>query len=142
MNRRYLLAAYLVASFMALGGALGVMNTLFAAVAQRRREIAVLRVLGYTRGQSLVSFLFEALALALALVGGLAGCVLGCFADGRTALGTVSGDQGIGKEFVLRLVVEGNTVTAGLLFALAMGVLGGLLPAWSATCIRPLEALR
>src|SRR5262249_19741623 len=45
MNRRFLLAAYLVASFMAVAGALSVMNTLFAAVAQRRQEIGILRVL-------------------------------------------------------------------------------------------------
>jgi putative ABC transport system permease protein len=140
MNRRFRMAAYLVASFMAVAGALSVMNTLFAAVAQRRQEIGVLRVLGYTRRQILVSFLVEAQALALA--GGLAGCVLGLCAQGWTATSTVGGDQGIGKEIALKLVVDGNTVTVGFLFTLVMGLLGGLVPAWSATRLRPLESLR
>ena len=43
---------------------------------------------------------------------------------------------------VLKLLVDGNAVMVGLLFTLVMGVLGGLLPAWSATRVRPLESLR
>jgi cell division protein FtsX len=140
LNRRFLVAAYLVASFMAVAGALSVMNTLFAAVGQRRMEIGILRVLGYSRGQIVGSFLVEALAVALA--GGLAGCGLGLLTQGWTATGTVSGDQGGGKEVVLKLVVDGNTVTVGLLFTVVMGLLGGLLPAWSAARVRPREALR
>jgi ABC-type lipoprotein release transport system permease subunit len=140
MNQSFLVAAYLVASFMAVAGALSVMNTLFAAVAQRRQEIAVLRVLGYTRGQIMLSFLVEALALALA--GGMTGCVLGFLAQGWTATCTVSGDQGSGKEVALKLVVDGNIVTVSLLFTLVMGVAGGLLPAWSATRLRLLGSLR
>jgi ABC-type antimicrobial peptide transport system permease subunit len=68
--------------------------------------------------------------------------VLGFLVHGWTATSTVSGDQGGSKEVVLKLVVDGNTVTAALLFTVVMGVLGGLLPAWSATRIRPLESLR
>jgi ABC-type antimicrobial peptide transport system permease subunit len=140
MNRRFLTAAYLVACFMAVGGALSVMNTLFAAVHQRAPEIAVLRVLGYTRGQILVSFLLE--SLAIALVGGLVGCALGFSAHGWTAATTVSGDQGVGKEVLLQLVVDGSTLAVGLWFTLVMGILGGLLPALAAMRVRPLQALQ
>jgi len=140
MNGQFQVASYLVALFMALGGACGLMNTMFAAVRQRRCDLAVLRVLGYTRPQILVSFLLE--SLMIALLGGLVGCAVGFAANGWMAASTVEGNQGIGKEVVLRLVVDGRTVTAGLLFTVVMGGLGGLLPAWSATRLRPLESLR
>ena len=139
MNRRFLIAAYVVAALMAIGGALSVMNTQFAAVHQRAKDIGVLRVLGYTRRQLLVSFLLE--SLAIALLGGSAGCALGFLANGLTAASTLAGDQGV-KDVVLKLVVDGKTITVGLLFALVMGMLGGLLPALAATRLRPLESLR
>ncbi|HEV3117234.1 MAG TPA: FtsX-like permease family protein [Gemmataceae bacterium] len=139
MNRRFLIAAYVVAALMAIGGALSVMNTQFAAVHQRAKDIGVLRVLGYTRRQLLVSFLLE--SLAIALLGGSAGCALGFLANGLTAASTLAGDQGV-KDVVLKLVLDGKTITVGLLFALVMGILGGLLPALAATRLRPLESLR
>jgi ABC-type lipoprotein release transport system permease subunit len=139
MNRRFLVAAYLVASLMAIGGAFSVMNTLFAAVHQRRKDIGVLRALGYSRRQILVSFLLE--SLAIALLGGTVGCALGLAANGMTASSTIAGDQGV-KDVVLKLVVDANTVTIGLIFTVVMGILGGLLPALSATRLRPLDALR
>ena len=102
---------------MALGGALSVMNTQFAAVHQRAKDIGVLRVLGYTRPQLLMSFLLE--SLAIALLGGSAGCALGFLANGLSAAGTLAGDQGV-KDVVLELVVDGKTITVALLFALVM----------------------
>jgi putative ABC transport system permease protein len=140
MDQHYLTASYLIACFLAVGGACSLMHTLFAAIAQRGKEIAVLRVLGYSRRQILASFLLEALLIALA--GGLAGCALGCFAHDGTASGTISGDQGMGKAVLLRLTVDARTLTAGLLFTVLMGTLGGLLPALAATRLRPLETLR
>ncbi len=60
---------------MAIGGIFGVMNTMFAAIAQRTRDIGVLRILGFARWQILVSFFLE--SLLLALIGGLLGCAIG-----------------------------------------------------------------
>ena len=65
---------------MAVGGAFGVANTMFAAISQRTKDIGVLRLLGYARWQILVSFLLE--SLAIGLVGGLVGCLLGSLSDG------------------------------------------------------------
>ena len=61
-------------------GVLGVMNTMFAAVTQRRKDIAMLRILGFARWQVLFSFLVE--ALLLSLIGGSLGCALGTLANG------------------------------------------------------------
>ena len=128
-----------IAVVMSIGGIFGVMNTMFAAISQRIKDIGVLRLLGYARWQILVSFLLE--SLVIALVGGLLGCALGSLTDGWTATSIVGG-QGGGKSVVLQLAVSPDIIATGILLTLLMGLLGGLLPALSAMRLKPLEALR
>ncbi|HZT79529.1 MAG TPA: ABC transporter permease, partial [Gemmataceae bacterium] len=141
-NRQFLVAILFVAGVMAVGGVFGVMNTMFAAISQRTKDIGVLRIIGFARWQILVSFFLE--TLLIALIGGLLGLAVGyVFADGRTATSVVSSGQGgAGKSVVLRMLVDGNILAAGLLFTLVMGALGGLLPSLSAMRLKPLDALR
>jgi ABC-type antimicrobial peptide transport system permease subunit len=139
-NRQFLFTILIVAVILAIGGIFGVMNTMFAAISARTRDIGVLRILGFARWQILMSFFLE--SLLLALIGGGLGCAIGSLADGWAASSIVSGGQGGGKSVLLKLVVDANTISAGLLFTLLMGALGGLLPALSAMRLRPLEALR
>jgi putative ABC transport system permease protein len=139
-NQQFLVAIVFVAVVMAVGGVFGVMNTMFAAISQRIKDIGVLRILGFASWQILVSFLLE--SLVLALVGGLLGCALGYLANGWTASSIVGSGQGGGKSVVLKLVVDANILAAGLLLTLVMGGLGGLLPALSAMRQKPLESLR
>jgi cell division protein FtsX len=139
-NRQFLVAVLVVAIFMAIGGALGVMNTMFAAISQRTRDIGMLRLLGYSRWHILVSFLSE--SLAIALLGGLAGCAIGSLADGWTASSVIhAGGGGGGRSVLLHLRVDSSTLAAGVLFALIIGAVGGLIPSLSATRLRPLESL-
>jgi ABC-type lipoprotein release transport system permease subunit len=133
------IAIIFIGVVMAIGGVLGVMNTMFAAISQRTKDIGVMRLLGYTRAQVLVSFLFESLLIALA--GGLLGCGLGLLANGLTATSVFSGN-GSSKSIVLQLVVDGNILALGLIFTLTMGTIGGLLPSLAAMRLRPLESLR
>ena len=139
-NKQFLYAVIVVVIIMAIGGVFGVMNTMFAAISQRTKDIGVLRILGYARWQVLASFFLE--ALLLALLGGLLGCALGSLANGYTASSIVSSGQGGGKSVVLKLVVDGRILLAGLGFSLLMGCLGGLVPALSAMRLKPLEAVR
>jgi len=139
-NQQFLYAIVFVTVVMAIGGVFGVMNTMFAAVSQRIRDIGMLRLLGYARWQILVSLLLE--SLAIALVGGLLGCMLGSLVDGWTATSIVSSGPGGGKFVVLKLIVDPSILTGGLLVSLAMGAAGGLVPALSAMRLRPLDALR
>ncbi|HJT76140.1 MAG TPA: ABC transporter permease [Gemmataceae bacterium] len=139
-NQQFLVAIIFVAVVMAIGGVFGVMNTMFAAISQRIKDIGVLRILGFARWQILVSFLLE--SLVIALVGGLLGCALGYLCNGWSASSIVGGSGGGGKSVMLKLVVDGNIVAAGLLFTLIMGGLGGLFPALSAMRLKPLESLR
>jgi ABC-type antimicrobial peptide transport system permease subunit len=139
-NQVFLYAIVFVAIFIAIGGVFGIMNTMFAAISQRTKDIGVLRILGFARWQILVSFFLE--ALLLAVIGGLLGCAVGSVANGWTATSIVGSGQGGGKSVVLKLVVDANIVLVGLLFSLVMGFLGGLLPALSAMRLRPLESVR
>jgi ABC-type antimicrobial peptide transport system permease subunit len=139
-NKQFTYAIYFVTIIMAIGGVFGVMNTMFAAISQRTKDIGVLRILGFSRWQILVSFFLE--TLVIALVGGIIGCLIGSLSDGWTATSIVSGGQGGGKTVVLRLVVDANTIAIGLLFTIVMGALGGLVPSLSAMRLRPLESLR
>jgi hypothetical protein len=139
-NRQFLFSIMVVAMIMAMGGVFGVMNTMFAAISARTRDIGVLRILGFARWQILMSFFLE--SLVIALIGGALGCALGSLADGWEASSIVSGGQGGGKSVLLKLVVDANILSAGMLFTLLMGGVGGLLPALSAMRLRPLEALR
>jgi len=139
-NQQFTWAIGFVTIVMAIGGVFGVMNTMFAAISQRIKDIGVLRLLGYARWQILVSFLLE--SLVIALVGGIAGCVVGSLTDGWTATSIVSGHSGGGKFVVLELSVDAWVWAVGIFLTLLMGGLGGLVPALSAMRLRPLEALR
>jgi cell division protein FtsX len=139
-----LLTAIIVLTiFMALGGIFGVMNTMFAAISQRTKDIGVLRILGYARWQILVSFLLE--SLLIAVVGGLLGCALGALgtvASGGKMTSIIGGEGGWGKTVELRLLVTANTVLIGVLLSMVMGFKGGLFPALSAMRLKPLESMR
>ena len=129
-NKQFLYAIIFVTIVMSLGGTFGVMNTMFAAIAQRTSDIGVLRLLGYSRWQLLRSFLLE--SLLIAAFGGLLGCAIGMLADGTSATSLVSNGPGGGKSVVLRLAVDSRILGAGMLLALTMGILGGVLPSLAA----------
>jgi hypothetical protein len=139
-NESFLSWIVLLAVVMAVGGVFGVMNTMFASIAARIKEVGVLRILGFKRWQILISFMLE--SLAIAFVGGLLGCALGYFANGFEASSTLSGGQGGGKSVALKMIVDYQTIAAGLLFTLVMGRLGGLVPALSAMRMEILDSLR
>ncbi len=140
-NEQFLYGIIGLALIMAIGGMFGVMNTMFAAIAQRTKDIGVLRILGFAPWQVLVSFFLESVLLAAA--GGLLGCAIGSLANGWTASSVISSGQGGGsKSIVLKLIVDGTILSAGMWFALAMGCLGGLIPALSAMRTKPLDAVR
>jgi ABC-type antimicrobial peptide transport system permease subunit len=139
-NEQFLTWIVMVAVVMAVGGVFGVMNTMFASIAARIKEVAVLRILGFKRWQILISFMLE--SLAIAFLGGLLGCLLGFLADGFESRSTLSAGQGSNKSVALRMSVDVPTIAAGMLFTLMMGRIGGLVPALSAMRMEILESLR
>ncbi len=126
----------LVAIIMAVGSSFAAMNTMYAAVARRAREIGTLRVLGFSRGSILFSFFVE--SILLAGLGGILGCLLVIPLNGATtAVGNINFSE---TAFSFHITPE--IMMTGVLFAVALGVLGGLLPARMAANKEILTALR
>jgi putative ABC transport system permease protein len=129
--------AVLVAVSMGIGAIFGAINTMYAVVAARTREIGTLRALGFSRLSILLGFLVESVCLALA--GGLIGCLLAFPMNGfATGTGNTAGFSEI--AFAFRITPADLAV--GLAFALLMGVAGGLLPALRAARLAITVALR
>jgi len=126
-----------LAVVMSIGAAFAAMNTMYASVGARTREIGTLRVLGFRRRDIYLSFLIE--AVLLALVGGVIGCVAALPINGM-ATGTMSWTTFSEVAFEFR--ITGGLLAKGMAFSLIMGVLGGLLPARVAARKPVLEALR
>ena len=126
-----------LAIVMSIGAVFSAMNTMYAAVGSRSREIGTLRVLGYKRRDIYASFLIE--SVLLSLLGGALGCILALPLNG-VATGTLSWNSFTEVAFEFR--ITGELLGQGMLFALIMGVLGGLLPARLAARKPVLDALR
>jgi ABC-type lipoprotein release transport system permease subunit len=139
-NSLYVLVLVL-AVVMATGATFGALNTMYAAVANRTAEIGTLRALGFSRAAILLSFLSESLLLAVA--GFLSGVVLGVGAmwTVNTLLQGVAFSMMTFSVATVLLQPSIGGVFLGFLFALAIGVLGGLAPAWRASRLRVVDAL-
>ncbi|MBI4469356.1 MAG: ABC transporter permease [Acidobacteria bacterium] len=127
----------LVAFIMAIGSCFAAMNTMYAAVAYRAREIATLRILGFSRPSILTSFVLE--SILLSMLGALGGIVLMLPFNGFT---TGTSNAVTFSEVVFRLQMTPGVLASALAFALIMGLLGGLAPAWHASRKNILSALR
>ncbi len=126
-----------VAAIMAIGSSFAAMNTMYAAVSRRSQEIGTLRVLGFSRGSILFSFVVE--SLLLSLLGGLIGVLLVMPLHG---LETGIGNDRTFSETGFNLRLSPAIVALGVGFASVMGLLGGLLPARGAARQSILNALR
>ena len=126
-----------VAVIMAIGGGFAAMNTMYAAVAYRSREIATLRIIGFSRPSILTSFVIE--ALLLSLLGAFVGIVLILPFNGMS---TGIGNSLTFSETVFSLHLTWEVAIAAVGFALIMGLLGGFAPAWQAARQDILTSLR
>lgn len=126
-----------IALIMAVGSCFAAMNTMYAAVAYRSREIATLRVIGFSRSSILLCFVLEAVALSLlgSAVGVLAVLPLDGLATGTSNMVTFG-------EAIFSLKVTSGTVLNAVLFAVLLGTVGGFAPAWHASRREILGALR
>jgi putative ABC transport system permease protein len=128
---------WVVGVIMAIGSIFAAMNTMYAAVAYRGREIATLRVIGFSRPAILTSFVLE--SLLLALLGALVGILLMLPFNGMQ---TGTSNAITFSEVVFALRITPAVATRAIIFALIMGFVGGLAPAWHAARQNILAALR
>ncbi len=126
-----------VAVIMAIGSSFAAMNTMYAAVAYRGREIATLRVLGFSRPAILTSFVLE--SLMLALLGAAVGILLMLPFNGMQ---TGTSNAVTFSEVVFSLQITPLVAAYAVAFALIMGLAGGFAPAWHAARQNILTALR
>jgi len=130
------LAAF-VAFVMGVGAVFGAMNTMYAVVASRTREIGTLRALGFSRLAILFSFVME--SVVLALLAGAIGCLLAWPMNGYST-GTAQTQSFSEVAFSFRLTPQ--ILMTGMTFAGVMGLIGGLLPALRAARMPITRALR
>jgi putative ABC transport system permease protein len=128
---------WVVAIIMAIGSSFAAMNTMYAAVAYRSREIATLRVIGFSRPSILTSFVFE--SVLLSLLGAALGIVLMLPFNGMT---TGTSNSVTFSEIVFSLRMTPVVVGVAIAFAIVMGLFGGMAPAWHAARRDILGALR
>ena len=114
----------LVAVVMGLGAVLGALNTMYSAVAERSREIAVLRALGFGGGSVVMAFVVE--SMWIALIGGVLGCLLALPVNGITT-GTMNWQTFSHLAFAFRITPD--LLGLGLAFSVLMGLVGGVPPA-------------
>jgi putative ABC transport system permease protein len=129
---------FLVAGLMGVGAVFGAVNTMYSAVAARTREIATLRALGFGAGPVVLSVLVESMLLALA--GGLVGGIAAYAAFNGYRAATLNWASFSQVTFAFTVTPE--ILATGLVWALLMGLLGGLLPAWRAARLPVAAALR
>jgi len=126
-----------VAGIMAIGAVFGALNTMYSAVAERGREIATLRALGFGGVNVVFSFVFE--ALMISLIGGLLGCLAVLRLNGLTT-STMNFQTFSNLAFAFKITPA--LLLGGICFALVIGFLGGILPAIRAAMLPVATALR
>jgi putative ABC transport system permease protein len=131
-----IILASFVAIVMGIGAVFGAMNTMYAIVSQRTREIGTLRALGFSRFSILISFVME--SVLLAIVGGVLGCLIALPMNGFTA---ATGTNSF-SELAFAFRITPDLLLIGLGFAVLMGLVGGLLPAFRAARMPITRALR
>jgi putative ABC transport system permease protein len=126
-----------LATTMSVGAVFAAMNTMYAAVGARTREIGTLRVLGYRRTSILAGFLIE--GAFLALLGGVLGCAFSFVFNGWS-VGTLSFETF--SESIFDFSITPTLVAQGLAFSVVVGLVGSLLPAIRAARLPVISALK
>jgi putative ABC transport system permease protein len=126
-----------VCIIMAVGSCFAAMNTMYAAVARRAKEVGTLRILGFTRGSILFSFFLE--SILLSVLGGLLACLIVLPLNNVT---TGMGNFVTFSETSFNFRIGPDVMAIGIIFSLILGALGGFLPARQAARKEILSALR
>lgn len=127
-----------IAALMALGALFGALNTMYSAVAARTREIATLRALGFGSSPVILSVMFE--SLALALIGGAVGAAAAYFAFDGFKAATINWQTF--SQIAFAFAVTPKLLVSAIIWAAAIGLIGGLFPAIRAARLPIAAALR
>jgi len=126
-----------VSIIMALGALAGALNTMYTSVASRAGEIATLRAIGFSNTSAFVGTLIE--SVMLAVIGGVLGTLAAfLYLDGKTA-STLGGSF---SQIVFAFEVTPSLIKDGIWMAIAIGLVGGVFPAWRAARLPVMVAFR
>ncbi len=131
------IAGTVISIIFSLGAIVGAMITMYAAVANRTKEIGTLRALGFSRISILATFLFE--ALLISFIGGALG-VVGAYFLNFVRISTTNWDTF--SEIAFNFHLSPDIVISALIFSVVMGFVGGFLPAVQASRLKIIESLR
>ena len=123
-----------IAAISLLVGAIGIMNSMYTSVLERTKEIGIMKSIGARNPDILWIFLIE--AGLIGLVGGVLGTAMGT--GMALAIGPIAKEAG----FPMIITIEIPVLVLGLLFAFIVGMLSGILPAYQASKLKPVDALR
>jgi putative ABC transport system permease protein len=126
-----------IALVMGIGACFAAMNMMYGSVMARAREVATLRAIGFRRRNILASFLFE--STLLGLLGGIFGCLLALPMHGISAQ---TANFETFSEIFFSFKITPGILLRGMIFALAVGIVGGYLPARRAARLKLIELLR
>lgn len=138
LNTFITVLGYIVAVIMALGALFGALNTMYAAIAARSVEIATLRAIGFGGGPVVASVMIE--AMLLALLGGIIGAVIAYAAFNGFTVSTLNFQTF--SQVAFAFAVTPPLLLQGIVWAIALGFLGGLFPALRAARLPVVDALR
>lgn len=123
-----------IAAISLIVGAIGIMNSMYTSVLERTKDIGVMKAVGARNSDIMGIFLIE--SGLMGLVGGIFGTALG------TLVALIVGKISLQAGFLLSIKIEFSLLLFGLLFAFFMGMISGALPAYQASKLRPVDALR
>jgi putative ABC transport system permease protein len=137
LTRVIRIVGIVIATIMAIGAIFGALNSMYAAVATRAREIATLRAIGFRSPPVVVSVMLE--TMLLALLGGILGAFVAWLLFNNYTVSTLGSNF---SQVVFRFSVSPSLLSTGIKWALAIGFIGGLLPAIRAARLPVTTALR
>jgi putative ABC transport system permease protein len=138
VNRLINTLGYLIAALMAIGAVFGALNTMYSSVSARTREIATLRALGFGSGAVVVSVMIE--SLALSLIGGTVGAVMAYVTFNGLRTSTMNWNSF--SQVTFAFAVTPDLLVQGIVWAVLIGLIGGLFPALRGARLPIAAALR
>ncbi|MFC1730576.1 ABC transporter permease [candidate division KSB1 bacterium] len=129
-----------IAAISLIVGAVGISNTMFTAVLEKTKEIGVMKAIGAKNRDILFIFLFN--SGMIGFVGGLGGVVLGSVASGYISLLAGSGSGGMMRRMFGTTVLNPELLIFAFAFSIIIGMIAGAIPAYRASRLKPVDALR
>jgi len=123
-----------IAAISLIVGAIGIMNSMYTSVLERTRDIGIMKAIGAKNSDIMSIFLVE--SGLIGLVGGIFGVLIG------SAMALIIGQFSKSAGFLLMIKIEPLVIIFGLLFAFFVGIISGILPAYQASKLKPVDALR